>query len=430
MEEIEIGAGSSGQVHTVPEEPGVATKRIRIISRKGIIDASNVTETAVASYLKRHNLPGFIHVLEVGEHGEHGASQRARFIAGIKMSHAVGGNLDEFIQKTSFQDRMTVLPRIYTQLLEAFGALHGHGIFHGDIKTANIVVTDATLEHFTVKVIDFGSCRFYRHAAPIVQRDDNPLIGCTFAFAAPEAFGVWGGQELNYRMDAYSLGVVLHDCIFKCSVYDESSNRHAHQLRDLHKNGKIADPIRQSAPRGVPGWIYDDMVKLMRPNPCDRATIESRLARSANRSAKRSKEFILDAPDVLHWGTGRATAVQSIFDSAQGRREMRAFALAVNIADRFVHARKRPCAPEELDVILILAGCLVGKIGRSRPCPDAVTCNDVLRAVNFELYSETCDIILRYRHKVHKMDYSLLKTVLIQSNGVTLDACDKYIYQA
>ena len=82
----------------------------------------------------------------------------------------------------------------------ALGIAHRKGVIHGDIKPANILVTDEG----RVKLTDFGMAR-------LASRDakDTPLLG-TPAYWCPEQIL---GKPQDARSDIFSLGVVMYEML-------------------------------------------------------------------------------------------------------------------------------------------------------------------------------------------------------------------------
>ena len=87
---------------------------------------------------------------------------------------------------------------IIRECLSALSSLHRHGIIHGDIKPANIMVKRTG----HVKIVDIGSA-FEIHNKPA-------SLTCTPAFAAPE---VLNGKIGTPQSDLASLGYVLIDLL-------------------------------------------------------------------------------------------------------------------------------------------------------------------------------------------------------------------------
>jgi serine/threonine protein kinase len=82
----------------------------------------------------------------------------------------------------------------------ALSVAHRKGIIHGDVKPANILIT----EEGRVKLTDFGMAR-------LASRDtkDTPLLG-TPAYWCPEQIL---GKSQDARSDIFSLGIVLYEMI-------------------------------------------------------------------------------------------------------------------------------------------------------------------------------------------------------------------------
>ena len=113
----------------------------------------------------------------------------------IVMEYIRGRSLSAFLQeKPSLQARR----RVFAQLLEAVGAIHRQSIIHNDIKTENILITEADND---VKLIDFG---FADGDAHILEKG----LGGTRQYASPELLA---HQETDARSDIYSIGCLMQD---------------------------------------------------------------------------------------------------------------------------------------------------------------------------------------------------------------------------
>lgn len=88
--------------------------------------------------------------------------------------------------------------RIFSQLLEAVGAMHRQSIIHNDIKPENILITEADND---VKLIDFG---FADGDAHILEKG----LGGTRQYASPELLE---HRKTDARSDIYSLGILLDE---------------------------------------------------------------------------------------------------------------------------------------------------------------------------------------------------------------------------
>ena len=103
--------------------------------------------------------------------------------------------------------------------MDALEAAHGKGILHRDLKPANIMMTSAG-----VKLLDFG----------LAKMAADPHVGATEAVAGTVAGTVLGtaaymspeqaqGQPADVRSDVFSLGVVLHELLSGCRIFERDS---------------------------------------------------------------------------------------------------------------------------------------------------------------------------------------------------------------
>lgn len=95
---------------------------------------------------------------------------------------------------------------IATCVTKALNRLHNNGIVHRDISSSNILSNNVSPAKACVKLTDFGMSNFC--AIPMI--DKQLLLGgsyiTTAAYRAPE---VWSRQHYDWRVDIWSLGMVL-----------------------------------------------------------------------------------------------------------------------------------------------------------------------------------------------------------------------------
>lgn len=103
------------------------------------------------------------------------------------------------------QDRVTSALRLVQRLADALDHAHCRGILHGDVKPANVLITD-----------DDQPLLFDFNLAEDANRPASSRIrGGTPAYMAPEQLLSWLGDpaEVDHRADIFSLGVVLYQLL-------------------------------------------------------------------------------------------------------------------------------------------------------------------------------------------------------------------------
>jgi serine/threonine protein kinase len=129
-------------------------------------------------------------------------------VAYLVMEYVSGKTLQQVISESPIP-----LPRACAWAADLAGALsraHRAGIIHGDVKPANILVT----EDGNVKLGDFGIARFATQVS-----GSGRLMG-TPAYLSPEQIH---GEPQNTRSDLFSLGIVLYQMVTGFAPFEGSS---------------------------------------------------------------------------------------------------------------------------------------------------------------------------------------------------------------
>lgn len=109
-----------------------------------------------------------------------------------------GGELYEQIyQIESFTEKSAAT--IMKQLLSAVYYLHSVNIVHRDLKPENIMLESTDEENFSIKLIDFGTSRFFSEGSLLDQK-----VGTSY-YIAPEVIL----KKYNHKCDIWSSGVIL-----------------------------------------------------------------------------------------------------------------------------------------------------------------------------------------------------------------------------
>jgi TolB-like protein/tRNA A-37 threonylcarbamoyl transferase component Bud32/tetratricopeptide (TPR) repeat protein len=198
----ELGRGGMGVVYRAHDQLLHRDVALKLL-REDILNqfdrrARILAEARAASAL---NHPGITTIYDVGETAEH------LFI------------VMELVEGQTLRDRLSAsgpieslaLARLGSQIAEALDAAHSHGVVHGDIKPANIVLQPAGAP----KLFDFGIARQITAETATLTRSVRNLnetpratIAGTIAYMPPE---ILRGEQGDTRSDLYSLGVVLFE---------------------------------------------------------------------------------------------------------------------------------------------------------------------------------------------------------------------------
>jgi TolB-like protein/Tfp pilus assembly protein PilF/predicted Ser/Thr protein kinase len=116
----------------------------------------------------------------------------------ISMAYIEGQSLKKKIESGPLEFEEAL--RIATQVAEGLQEAHKKGVVHRDIKSANIMMDERNL----AKIMDFGLAR---KAGGTLITKDGTTMG-TIAYMSPEQTQ---GEEVDFRTDIWSLGVVMYE---------------------------------------------------------------------------------------------------------------------------------------------------------------------------------------------------------------------------
>ena len=136
-----------------------------------------------------------------------------------------------------------VVVRILRQLLEALREAHTNGVFHRDVKPANILVYTHDDDPYCVKLLDFGLAR-------PVDADATQLTGAgrlvgTPRYMSPEQVFA---QNLGPQSDIYSLGLVAYEMLTGEPAVDGPTMK---ALLRAHLSGSPVIVPESLAPPGI-----------------------------------------------------------------------------------------------------------------------------------------------------------------------------------
>ncbi len=188
-------------------------------------------------------------------------------IAYLVMEYINGRTLQQVLSESP-----TPWPRACSwaaDLATALGRAHQAGIIHGDVKPANIMVT----EDGNVKLSDFGIARF------ATQVSNSGSIMGTPAYLAPEQIL---GEPHSSRSDLFSLGIVLYQMLTGAPPFDGSS------IAAVCAQILTSDPVEPSKRNpSLPNGLDHIVMRCLSKKPEDRYPSGDALAASLYPLARR-----------------------------------------------------------------------------------------------------------------------------------------------
>ncbi|XP_067667200.1 serine/threonine-protein kinase ULK3-like isoform X2 [Haliotis asinina] len=173
------------------------------------------------------------------------------------MEHCSGGDFSHFIRKRRRLPEHLV-KRFLQQLASAMKYLWSKNVAHMDLKPQNILLTSVT--HPTIKIADFGFAKHLFEGDALNVMRGSPL------YMAPE---IICKGEYDARVDLWSIGVILYECLFGRAPFASQS------FKEL--GSKIWDDKPVELPYGVDitEEARDLLLQLLKRNPEERITFEN-----------------------------------------------------------------------------------------------------------------------------------------------------------
>ncbi len=162
------------------------------------------------------------------------------------MNYIEGKTLKDYLNERQVLSLDEALP-IIKSVVEALNYAHSYNVIHRDIKPGNIIITKEN----RIMVMDFGIAKI---------QDSNKLTKTGVTIGTPEYMSPEQirGDEIDYRGDYYSLGVV---------IYEMLTGKLPFQAKDEYSLGikhltEIPVPPLQINPK-IPEYINRAILKLL-----------------------------------------------------------------------------------------------------------------------------------------------------------------------
>ena len=282
-----IGEGGFGEVFRAYDPLLKRDVALKLNRTDHAPDIENRIITAEARRMARLRHPNILAI--------HGADEDQGRV-GIWSDLLHGQTLDNYLLQVGRLSPKTVL-ELAIPLADATALIHKQGLCHGDIKPANIMVTDDG----SPVLMDFGAARDSLSTAP--NAAGSPLL------MAPEQFA---GARQSPATDIYSLGAVFYNALAgRLPVQAESLDA----LIALHESGSTPDYS------GIP-WLWRNLLRSMLNNDAahrpDARNVHQQLLRlqSARRRIARTASVCVV---ILALSTGTLAATLAYRTATQSR---------------------------------------------------------------------------------------------------------------
>ena len=236
MRDTELGKVYHGR-HLLMEKP-VAVK---ILSPALAVDENIVKRfSSEARRVSHISHPGILNVTDFGSDAD-GAVY-------IVFEDAEGETLKSAIER----DGMFAPERAVTiakQIAAALSAAHIKGVFHGNLNSENIILT----EEGAVKVLDLGAVKLDAVAAA-----DDDLSFPKIEYLSPEQCA--DGADADERSGIYSLGVILYEMLAG-EVPFKAANASDLMMKHAQEPPPPLSAFRQDLPAGVEPLILQALAK-------------------------------------------------------------------------------------------------------------------------------------------------------------------------
>src|ERR671910_2902711 len=250
-----LGSGGMAEVYLAHDEVLDRDVALKVLTEK---HAEN--EEFVERFRREARSAAFLNHPNIVSVYDQGCSEDGTYY--IAMEYVPGGTLKDRVLGEGVLDP-DAATKFASQIAQALGHAHEHGVIHRDIKSRNILLTQAGY----AKVADFGIARA---ATATTTSSRSSLVLGTPGYISPEQAM---GEPVDTRSDLYSLGVVLYEMLTGTLPYGGEDPA---SMAFQHVHGPLRSP-REANP-DVPEPLNALTAKLLAKDPEDRHASAAELA--------------------------------------------------------------------------------------------------------------------------------------------------------
>jgi serine/threonine-protein kinase len=177
----------------------------------------------------------------------------------IAMHHVEGTDLRSLLRDHPDGLDLWRAVTIVEQVADALDAAHARGLIHRDVKPANVLISPARRRDHCY-LADFGLTRYAGSQSRLTQT--GQFVG-TVDYVAPEQ--VRGDREIDHRVDVYSLGCVLFECLTGSPPYQGPTD---FAVMWAHVNSDRPDLTERNP--SLPAELDDVVGRALAKEPDDR----------------------------------------------------------------------------------------------------------------------------------------------------------------
>ncbi len=239
----QLGEGGAGRVYEAVHHPSgrvVAIKTLRTEHGGPASQRLLLNEAAAAAQLAH---PSIVELIDVGRDQYGGMF--------LVMELVRGSSVEAW--SASFPGLHVVLGAV-DEILDALSTAHAQGIVHGDLKPANVLLTETG----RVKVTDFGIAHVIDPLRRLPER--RGVQGTPYYMAPEQLIDV---ESISPPTDLYALGVMLYELIAGREPYPSDGT-----LADMLARKMYAvEPLSPRAGLAIPRELASLVMALLDPDP-------------------------------------------------------------------------------------------------------------------------------------------------------------------
>ena len=199
----EVARGAMGDVFEAFDRVDEQRAAVKVLRAEYLADESMRRRfRREGAVLKAIDHPAVVRLLEIGVDAEGVVFLVTEYVEGATLAQRLSkgpigtGDADALVDA----------------LCDGLGAVHRHGVLHGDLKPANVVWP----EEGGPRLVDFGASKILG----LDRLTATGEISGTPAYMAPEV--LTGKSEVDERIDVYGLGVVLYEALSARQPFHDS----------------------------------------------------------------------------------------------------------------------------------------------------------------------------------------------------------------